>query len=218
MTALARSDAEEADRALMRHVQADDPGAFGALYHRFSAPAYRVAVGIAHSRSHADDVVQEAFLSIWRNRSAYDPERGAVGGWVMGVVRNRAIDVLRKQNRHDGRRDGTDRVIADQVTAADAVEEAVAERDGAARLRAALGALPDAQREVIALAYFGELSATEIADRLSLPVGTVKGRMRLGLDKLRREPPAGRARRRPTAGPATPADTRDARTRGSGSG
>ncbi len=187
MTDVARADAGEADEALMRQVQADDPAAFGALYDRFAAPAFRVAVGIARSRSYADDAVQEAFLSLWRTRSRYSPELGTVSGWVMGIVRNRAIDLIRKQQRHGCSWDGTGHPVEEPLTPADAVEDEVAERDDAARLRAALAALPEAQREVIALAYFGELSMTEIADRLSLPVGTVKGRMRLGLDKLRHD-------------------------------
>jgi RNA polymerase sigma-70 factor (ECF subfamily) len=167
----------------MQRVQADDAQAFAVLYDRFSARAYRVAAGIA--RSHADDMMQEAFVSLWRSRARYDPELGTVAGWVMATVRSRAIDVIRQQRRHDAVRDGTDQAIDDRLTAADAVEETVAERDDAARLRAALATLPAAQRDVIVLAYFGELSATEIADRLALPLGTVKGRMRLGLKKLR---------------------------------
>lgn len=189
MTGTARADADAdadaADKALMRQVQADDPTAFGVLYDRYSARAYRVAAGIAPNRSHADDMVQEAFASLWRNRARYDPALGTVAGWVLATVRNRAVDVLRVQSRHDARRAGAEHLVGVRLTAGHAVEERVAERDGAARLRTALGALPAAQREVIALAYFGELSAAEIADRLSLPVGTVKGRMRLGLDKLR---------------------------------
>ena len=184
MTGTVRDDPAETDEALMRRVQADSPGAFGVLFDRYSAPAFRVAAGIARNRSHADDVVQEAFISLWRSRARYDPELGTVGGWVMGTVRKRAIDLLRKQSRHDTRRAGPDQPVDDPHAAADAMET-VAERDGAARLRAALGQLPVAQRDVIVLAYFGELSATEIADRLSLPVGTVKGRMRLGLGRLR---------------------------------
>jgi RNA polymerase sigma-70 factor (ECF subfamily) len=178
-------EADEADEALMRQVQADDPLAFGLLYDRFSARAYRLASGMAQNRGHAEDMVQEAFVSLWRNRARYDPGRGSVTGWVMTAVRHRAIDVLRAQRRHDAHRARTDQTADEPATAGGAVEDRVIEREGAARLRSALGALPAAQREVITLAYFGELSATEIADRLSLPVGTVKGRMRLGLTKLR---------------------------------
>jgi RNA polymerase sigma-70 factor, ECF subfamily len=179
-----RTPGDEADETLMRRVQADDPEAFGMLYDRYSAPAYRVAAWIGHRR-HADDITQEAFVSVWCSRASYSPEQGTVAGWMMGIVRNRAIDVLRQQRRHDSRRCGPDETVEEQVTSSDALDERVAERDGAARLRTALVALPVTQREVIALAYFGELTAVEIAGRLSLPVGTVKGRMRLGLDKLR---------------------------------
>jgi RNA polymerase sigma-70 factor (ECF subfamily) len=175
--------ADEADEALMRKVQADDAVAFGVLYDRFSARAYRVAVGSPEPqprRRHGAGGV----VSLWRSRARYNPDYGTVTGWVMTTVRNRAIDVLRVQSRHDARRT-SDHSVEERLTAADAVEEQVAERDRAARLRVALAALPAAQRDVITLAYFGELSATEIATRLSLPVGTVKGRMRLGLTKLR---------------------------------
>ena len=185
MTDTVRAGADEAAEALMRQVQADDPGAFGELYDRFSARAHRVATGFARDGSHADDMVQEAFVSLWRSRARYDPELGTVAGWVMATVHHRSIDAVRAQRRHDARRWDIDRAADERATAADSVEEKVAERDGAARLRIALGSLPAAQREVVALAYFGELSAAEIADRLALPVGTVKGRMRLGLDKLR---------------------------------
>ena len=190
MTDTLSTDVDEADKALMRRVQADDPDAFGALYDRFSARAYRVAAGIAHNRSHAEDMVQEAFVTLWRSRGRYHPEYGTVAGWVMMTVRHRAIDWLRVQTRHDARRDGTDHAVDERLPTAEVMEDKVAERDAAARLRTTLATLPAAQRDIIALAYFGELSATEIADRLSLPLGTVKGRMRLGLDKLRKGTPS----------------------------
>ena len=140
------------------------------LYDRFSARAHRLAAGIAGEDRHgADAVVQEAFVALWRGRSHYEPELGSVAGWVMDAVRHAA--------------DAADADAAD--AGADAAEEEDAGGDGSAELRSALGRLPTAEREIIALAYFGELSSTEIAGRLSLPVGTVQGRMRLGLDELR---------------------------------
>ncbi len=172
------------DRELMARVQADDPDAFEALFDRFALKAYRVAYLIAREPSRTEDVIQDAFLAIWRTRAAYRPERGAVGAWILTVVRNRAIDSMRRNVRHDRRRAEEERV-AEGLTPSRSVAEQVAERDEASRLRAVLSRLPEAQREVIALAYFGELSSTEIADELSLPLGTIKGRMRLGLDKLR---------------------------------
>lgn len=167
----------------MRRVQADDTEAFAALYDRFSSRAFWLARASTRDAARVEDIVQEAFLSVWRNRARYQPAYGSVAGWIMGVVRNRAIDVHRTQVRHDTRR--ADEEHIDDRPAATSVEESIGERDEAARLRAALARLPAAQREVITLAYFGELSTTEIAEELSLPVGTVKSRMRLGLDKLR---------------------------------
>lgn len=175
---------ELGDVELMVRVQADDPDAFGALYDRFGTRAYRVAYAISRDGTRAEDIVQEAFLSVWRSRAAYQPQRGTVTGWVMGTVRNRAIDSFRRNGPHDSRRAGEDH-IDERLQAPGSLEETTGERDQAARLRGVLGQLPAAQREVIALAYFGELSTTEIASELSLPLGTIKGRMRLGLQKLR---------------------------------
>lgn len=184
MSKTAARVAELDDANLMLRVQADDPEAFGALYDRFGSRAYRVAYAIARDSSRAEDVVQEAFLSIWRSRASYQPGRGAVVAWVLGTVRNRAIDSGRRAGRHDNRRSDDER-IEETLQAPGSLEQTTVERDQAARLRGALAELPDAQREVIALAYFGELSTSEIAGELALPMGTIKGRMRLGLQKLR---------------------------------
>lgn len=177
------SPASDAD--LMRRVQDDDVAAFAALYDRLAPRALGVARGVLGTGGdRASDAVQEAFLSLWRNRGRYRADRGEVHSWVFGIVRHRAIDSLRRHRRHDGRRadeDGTERALAapDDVHA-----DAVAASDGR-RLRELLADLPEAQREVIALAYYGQLTHVEIAARLTLPLGTVKGRMRLGLMKLR---------------------------------
>jgi RNA polymerase sigma-70 factor, ECF subfamily len=172
------------DAALMSLVQADDSEAFKALFDRFAARAYRVAYAIARDRNRAQDVVQDAFLAIWRTRATYQTERGTVCAWTLGIVRHRAIDSLRRELRHETRRAGQDH-LDESIRSAHCVGDAIAEREQAARLRACMARLPPSQREVIALAYFGELTSTEIAGELSLPLGTVKGRKRLGLDKLR---------------------------------
>lgn len=172
------------DVGLMLRVQANEPDAFGELYDRFGVGAYGVAFGVAGDPARAEDIVQEAFLSVWRNRARFRPERGSVGGWVMGIVRNRAIDSLLHHSRHDSRRAGADG-IEERFWASGDLQETITERDQAARLRDTLARLPTGQRDVITLAYFGELTTSEIAKELSLPLGTVKGRMRLGLNKLR---------------------------------
>lgn len=175
---------ELSDADLMDRVQADDTDAFEALLERYEARARRVARTTYFGSASTDDVLQDAFLGVWRSRATYRADRGSVSAWVLGVVRLRAIDAWRREARHETRREHRDGAAEDVPDALD-IEVAVGERESAAALRAALTRLPDAQRDVIVLAYFGELSATEIASRLSIPLGTVKGRMRLGLDKLR---------------------------------
>ena len=181
-------EADAADAALMSRVQADVPEAFGALYDRFGAQALGLASASTRDATRAEDIVQDAFLTVWRKRAQYRADRGSVGGWIMGVVRNRAIDAHRRQARHDTRRAEEHRAD-DQRTGAwqerRTVEDSVGEREEASRLRSVLARLPASQRDVITLAYFGELSASEISTHMALPLGTVKGRMRLGLDKLR---------------------------------
>lgn len=172
------------DATLLRRVQTDDTVAFALLYDRFERRAFAVAHGIARDRTRAEDIVQDAFLSLWRECARYDPARGRPAAWILGIVRHRAIDAGRRHRRHDSRRADGDR-LEEQQPARDDVEAATIERDQAAGVRAAMAQLPAEQREVIALAYFGELSASEIAAELALPLGTVKGRMRLGLDRLR---------------------------------
>lgn len=185
MTIEALAHAEEFDDAqLMLRVQGDDAQAFEALYDRFAGRAYGLARSIARNDTRAQDVVQDAFLSVWRSRASYVPARGSVVGWIMGTVRNRAIDARRRDGRHDTRRaDGEG--IEEYLRAPGDLEHSVAERDQGVRLRSLLATLPEAQRDVITLAYFGELSTSEIARELSIPHGTVKGRMRLGLKRLR---------------------------------
>jgi RNA polymerase sigma-70 factor (ECF subfamily) len=132
----------------------------------------------------AEDVVQEAFLSLWRSGARYDRGRGSVRSWVLGVVRNRAIDAFRRDTVRAGR-DVADDGALERLPAAQRTDAEVQRRDEAQQVRSALGELPEEQRQVIALAYFGGFSHSQIAEMLKLPAGTVKGRMRLGLSKLR---------------------------------
>jgi len=170
---------------LMQRVQGDDPEAFAGLFERYAPRAHRLARTICHDEGRADLAVQEAFVSIWTGRGTYSPDRGEVGPWVMSIVRHRAIAIARTdgtQNRLTAPPIELERLL-DRVDVADAAEAA----EDAQRLRAMLRRLPAAQREVIALAFYGELTHREISDVLDLPAGTVKGRMRLGLKKLRAE-------------------------------
>lgn len=167
----------------MAEVKAGSTDAFGALYDRYCYRAYRVAWSICRDDARTEDAVQEAFTSIWKSRAYYLSQRGTVAAWLLSAVRYRAIDVARRERKHADRRAGEDALYAHPAPGSIA-EEAVA-REDAHRLQDLLAQLPDAQREVITLSYYGELTHTEIATALNLPSGTVKGRMRLGLQKLR---------------------------------
>lgn len=178
------SAAQLGDAELMVRMQADDASAFEVLFERYRRRAHRVAGATSSGAGSSDDIVQDAFLGVWRGRATYRPELGSVGSWVLGIVRLRSIDAHRREARHTTRRASAEGAC-DRVSDALDFEVSAGERERAAALRTELGKLPDAQRDVVVLAYFGELSVPEIAARLSLPLGTVKGRMRLGLDKLR---------------------------------
>jgi RNA polymerase sigma-70 factor, ECF subfamily len=171
------------DDRLMAQVQAGSAEAFGELYDRYCDRAYRVAWSICRDDARAEDAVQEAFTSIWKSRGYYLSQRGTVAAWLLTAVRYRAIDVARREHKHADRRAGEDALYT-HPGPGNIAEEAVA-REDARRLQDLLAQLPDAQREVITLAYYGELTHTEIATALDLSPGTVKGRMRLGLGKLR---------------------------------
>jgi RNA polymerase sigma-70 factor, ECF subfamily len=173
-----------ADEELMELVDAGEVRAFEVIFDRHAAASYSLAHRLCGRRALAEDIVQEAFLSLWRSGSGYDPARGSVRSWVLSAVHNRAIDALRRTGAKAGR-DVSDEGIAERLPARDATDAEVVRRDEARRVRGALDELPPDQRQVIELAYFGGLTHSQIAEVLELPPGTVKGRMRLGLTKMR---------------------------------
>jgi RNA polymerase sigma-70 factor (ECF subfamily) len=173
------------DGELMAQVSAGSVESFDDLYDRFCDRAYRVARAVCRDDGRAQEAVQEGFLAVWGGRANYRPKQGTVAAWVLTVVRYRAIDIARSNHKHLSRRESDDQLT--QRCTADGPLETAVKRDDAQRLQASLAMLPDAQAEVITLSYYGELSHTEIAAQLGLPTGTVKGRMRLGLQKLRTE-------------------------------
>ena len=174
-----------ADEEVMALVQEGSARAFELVYDRHGGAAFSLAYRMVPNRSTAEDVTQEAFLSIWRGRSRYDSARGSVRTWVLGIVHNRAIDALRRGKVHDGRRASAEG-IEEREEASERTELEVARLQEARSVRDALRALPDEQSRVLELAYFGGFSHSQISDMLETPIGTVKGRMRLGLEKLRR--------------------------------
>ncbi len=165
-------------------VRDGDTRAFEVVFDRHSGVAFSLAYRMCGRRALAEDIVQEAFLSLWRTGARYDRTRGSVRSWVLSAVHNRAIDAFRRESIREGKTiadDGLSERIEEPVRTAEEVER----RDEAHQIRTALDSLPGEQRRVIELAYFGGFSHSEIAELLSLPAGTVKGRMRLGLSKLR---------------------------------
>jgi len=168
----------------MALVQDGDAQAFEVVFDRHADAAFSLAYRMCGRRNAAEDVVQEAFLSLWRSGARYDRTRGSVRSWVLSVVRNRAIDLFRREVVHNSR-DVSDDGLAERVASAADTADEVQRRADAAQVRSALEDLPTDQRQVIELAYFGGFTHSQIADVLELPAGTVKGRMRLGLGKLR---------------------------------
>ena len=174
-----------ADEELMAHVDRKDPLAFEVLYDRHGGAAYSLAYRIVGDRNGAEDVAQEAFLSIWRSNARFDRARGSVRSWVLSVVRNRAIDALRRGGSRAPKLDQDDDAVLEARPGGEMTEDEAIRRETSRELRGALDSLPDDQSKVIELAYFGGFSHSEIAEMLSMPLGTVKGRMRLGLEKIR---------------------------------
>ncbi|HEY5195138.1 MAG TPA: sigma-70 family RNA polymerase sigma factor [Solirubrobacteraceae bacterium] len=166
----------------MALVAQDDSSAFALLYQRHVHAAVTLATQMCRRRVIAEEVVQEAFLSFWRSRRHFDRTRGSVRAWVLGIVRNRAIDVLRHNVVHR-LADPSDRGVED-LQAHEHTDREVGLRERARELLVALEDLPPEQSRVLTLAYYGGYTQTEIAKMLDTPIGTVKGRMRLGLRKM----------------------------------
>ena len=172
---------EEQDRQLVSRVANGDLGALDALYARYAKCAYRAARSVCRDHQDAEDALHNAFLSIWKSAATFSAERGTVAAWLLTVVRRRAIDVVRGNGRQaEGRL-----ILSDQGAGGEDPAERVETQAEASQLRARLQRLPIPQLEVVSLAYFGELSHREIAEHLAVPEGTVKGRMRLALRRLR---------------------------------
>lgn len=164
-------------------VAAGEPRALGVVFDRHGGPAFSLAYRMCGRRAVAEDIVQEAFLSVWRTGATYDRKRGSVRSWVLAVVRNRAVDSFRRESPKE-QREVRDEGLAERLVAPERTEVTAERRDDARQVQGALDELPGEQRRVIELAYFGGFTHREIAEMLELPAGTVKGRMRLGLTRL----------------------------------
>jgi RNA polymerase sigma-70 factor, ECF subfamily len=174
-----------ADEDLMTLVERKRADAFEVLYDRHGSAAYSLAHRIVGDRGVAEDVTQEAFLSLWRSGARYDVARGSVRSWMLGIVRNRAIDAFRRAAGPAPKLDLDDEALLDTRASEELTDAEAIKRETSRRLRGVLSELPREQSEVIGLAYFGGFTHAEIAEMLGMPLGTVKGRMRLGLEKIR---------------------------------
>jgi RNA polymerase sigma-70 factor, ECF subfamily len=174
-----------ADEELMPLIGEKDPAAFEVFYDRHGGAAYSLAYRIVGERAGAEDVTQEAFISIWRSGARFDRARGSVRSWMLSIVRNRAIDALRSKAGKAPKLAFDDDAVLEQRPAEEFTDIEALRRETAQELRGALGELPSDQSKVIELAYFAGFSHSEIAEVLGVPLGTVKGRMRLGLEKIR---------------------------------
>lgn len=168
----------------MELVAKNDADAFEVVLERHADAVYALIYRMCGRAALADDVAQEIFLTLWRRAATYDRNRGGVRTWALGVAHNRTIDVLRRDGVHSRRR-ADDDALEETLIAAEATEEQAMNNFASGEVRGALNELPGEQRRVIDLAYFGGFTQNEIAQMLELPLGTVKGRMRLGLDRLR---------------------------------
>lgn len=183
----ARDPAGPSDETLMLRLAGHDVGALETLYDRYSTLVYSVAVRVLTDRGLAEDIVQEVFLQLWRRPASYDAAHGRFVSWLASVTRNRAIDELRRRSRRVRLEDPDERApeqIRAEGPAADPQRDAVLGEERAA-VRAAMDELPREQRRVLQLAYFGGMTQAEIAHYTGDPLGTVKTRVRLGMQKLR---------------------------------
>jgi RNA polymerase sigma-70 factor, ECF subfamily len=172
-----------ADEALISLVQARDSEAFAVLYDRHSRAAYSLAYRMMGERQAAEDILQDAFLKVWRAAGSYRSERGSVRSWLLSVVHNRGIDQLRSSA---SRRRTQEKIEASAPTSQPSEAFSESWRNSQReQVREALKTLPQEQLKVLELAYFSGYTHAEIAELLGVPLGTVKGRIRLGLKKLR---------------------------------
>ncbi len=180
------------DQELVTRIGAGDTQAFETVYDRHSSQVFSLAIRVTGRRRAAEETTQDAFLTLWRSPERFDADRGSLRNWLLTMVRNRSIDWIRREHRHD-RSVEMDRPLADRLEASERTDEQVLARDQAREARRLVIGLPAEQRQVVELAFFSGLTQVEIAALLGIPLGTVKGRQRLAMAKMHRELVAARA-------------------------
>jgi RNA polymerase sigma-70 factor (ECF subfamily) len=180
-------DADLKDLELHRRLTSGDREAFDELYRRYAAPAYSLAYRVTAQQVLAQDVVHDAFMALWRAPEAFDPSRGAFRTFFLSLVHHRAVDTVRREERLRKRQERASNL--EEVVGEDVSEGVVDAADIAGRrieVRAALGTLPDEQRQVLELAYFHGMTQVQIAEQTGTPIGTVKTRTLAAMRKMRR--------------------------------
>jgi RNA polymerase sigma factor (sigma-70 family) len=172
----ARSD----DDTLLAQIVRGEEAALAELYDRYGRAAYGLALRILRDPALAEDAVQDAFLAVWRTATAFDRRRGSASTWLLTLVHRRSVDVVRREQRRR-----TEPIDDAPVASGDETDEAALLLDERRRVQAALEVLTPNEREAVELAYYGGLTQSEIAERLGVPLGTVKSRMFAGLARLR---------------------------------
>jgi RNA polymerase sigma-70 factor (ECF subfamily) len=173
------------DVALIRRMVEADETALGALYDRWARSLYSLVLHLLKDPDEAEDVVEETFWQAWRKSDSYEPSKGAVSTWLLTIGRRKALDRLRSKKRHREDPVGGDSTFADIASPSPDPSQDLEGSELREHVRTALRELPAEQREVLELGYFSGLSQTEIADATGQPLGTVKTRMRLAMQKLR---------------------------------
>ena len=176
-----RDLAHLSDEALVALAARGEDRALAELYDRFGRVAYGLALRILRDSALAEDAVQEAFVTVWRSAGRFVPERAKASTWILTLVHRRAVDLVRREERRRAEPLGE----APERSGEEPVDEAVWLRLERERVQNALRALPDIHREALELAYYGGFSQSELADRLGLPLGTVKSRMFAGISRMR---------------------------------
>lgn len=176
-------DEADIDRRLLRAVAARDERAFAELYDRWAGRLFALVLQVVRDRAQSEEVLQDVFWQVWTSADSYDPTRGSARAWLVTLTRRRAIDRVRssqasrdRELRHHG-----------LYPAFDSTLDSIEERFEGERVRKALGRVGEPHRTTIVLAYFTGLTHSQIADRMQVPLGTVKSRIRDGMEKLRHE-------------------------------
>lgn len=179
-------EADNHDRDLISQVAMGDQQAVALLYERYATPAFSLALRVVGDRESAEEIVQEAFVRVWSHARNFDPQRGRFAGWLLSIIHNLAVNELRRRRSRPQIAPGTDELLDNLHEANPGPDDLAWASARRHTIRTALTQLPQAQRQAIELAFFRGLTQMEIAETLGDPLGTVKTRIRLGLQKLNR--------------------------------